>query len=90
MSKPTGVTWLEEQTGEKLERTTETTPGRHLSIRVPMSLADELEIEAQAHGESVSQAARRLLMESLRRRRDPGQEEIDAAIATLEALRKRL
>ncbi len=44
---------------------------------------------AYPHDETVSQAARRLLMESLRHRREPGQEEIDAAIATLEALRKR-
>ena len=90
MTKPTGVTWLEQETGEKLDRATEPAPGRHLSIRVPMSLAEELEIEANAHDETVSQAARRLLMESLCRRREPGQEEIDAAIATLEALRKRL
>lgn len=87
---PTGVAWLEEQTGEQLERPTETVSGRHLSIRVPMSLADELEIEASAQGETMSQAARRLLTESLRRRREPGQQEIDAAIASLEALRKRL
>lgn len=91
MTKTRGITWLEEQTGERLERPVDPPPaGRHLSIRVPAALLDELEDVAREHGETVSHAARRLLAESLRRRQEPDQAAIDAAIATLEGIRSRL
>lgn len=91
MTKTRGINWLEAQTGERLDRPADPPPpARHLSIRVPVSLLDELEAHARDHGESVSQAARRLLTESLRQRQAPDQAAIDAAIATLEGIRSRL
>lgn len=90
MTKARGITWLEEQTGERLDRPVDPPPaGRHLSIRVPAALLDELEDLGREQGETVSQAARRLLAESLRRRQEPDQAAIDAAIATLEGIRTR-
>lgn len=91
MTKTRGISWLEEQTGERLDPPpVAPPPGRHLSIRVPAGLLDELEALAHEQGETVSQAARRLLAESLRRRQEPDQAAIDAAIATLEGIRSRL
>lgn len=91
MTKTRGITWLEQQTGERLDPPPDPPPaGRHLSIRVPAGLLDELEALAREQGETVSQAARRLLAESLRRRQEPDQAAIDAAIATLEGIRSRL
>lgn len=78
MPQTRGITWLEEQTGERLDPPPAPPPaGRHLSIHVPAGLLDELEALAQEQGETVSQAARRLLAERLRRRQEPDQASID-------------
>ena len=92
MSKPRGILWLEEQTGQTLDMP-ETMPpapkGRHVSIRVPDELYAQLETAAAASSESVSQTARRLLAEGLTQRTDT-ETAIDAAIAALTEARARL
>lgn len=60
MSKPRGILWLEEQTGQTLEPPEETpsaTKGRHVSIRVSDELHSQLEAAAAINSESVSQTA---------------------------------
>jgi len=88
MSKPRGVKWLEDQTGQRLDRTARSSEeGRHLSLRIPTSLYDQLERLAAQRSETVSQAARRLLTEGIAHVNDPDREAIDTAIAALERLR---
>lgn len=85
MSKPRGILWLEEQTGQTLDPP-ETMPpapkGRHVSIRVSDEFYAQLEAAAAASSESVSQTARRLLAEGLTQRSDT-EAAIDDAIAAL-------
>jgi predicted transcriptional regulator len=85
MSKPRGILWLEEQTGQTLDMP-ETMPpapkGRHVSIRVSDELYAHLEAAAASSSESVSQTARRLLAEGLIQRSDT-ETAIDDAIAAL-------
>ncbi len=89
MSKPRGVQWLEEATGQKLEREAVSgDEGRHLSLRVPNRLYEQLEPLAAERNESVSHAARRLLDNGLARLMDPDRDDIDTAIAALERLRR--
>lgn len=88
MSKPRGIKWLEEQTGEELlQHRAPLSEGKHLSLRVPSELANALEAYAAEHGESVSQVARRLISDGLARLEHPDREAIDNAIALLESVR---
>ncbi len=85
MSKPRGILWLEEQTGQTLDMP-ETMPaapkGRHVSIRVSDELYAQLEAAAAMGSESVSQTARRILADGLTQRSDT-ETAIDDAIAAL-------
>jgi hypothetical protein len=87
MTKPRGIEWLEDQTGESLDRQAPVSEGRHLSLRIPTDLADRLEAYAAARHESVSSAARRLLLDGLVRGVDADRDAIDAAISVLESVR---
>lgn len=89
MTKPRGVRWLEQETGQRLERESVSgDEGRHLSLRVANRLHEQLVALAAERNESVSQTARRLLDEGLARRGDPDREALDVAIAALERLRR--
>ena len=92
MTKPRGILWLEEQTGQTLELPKNMPPepkGRHVSIRVSDTLYAELEAAAAASSESVSQTARRILADGLTER--SGTEiAIDDAVAALTKARARL
>jgi predicted transcriptional regulator len=85
VTKPRGILWLEEQTGQTLDMP-ETMPpapkGRHVSIRVSDELYAQLEAAAASSSESVSQTARQLLAEGLTQRSDT-ETAIDDAIAAL-------
>lgn len=88
MSKPRGIEWLEDQTGEELPRDrAPLSEGKHLSLRVPSDLGTALETYAAERGESVSQVARRLISDGLARSANPDREAIDSAIALLESVR---
>ena len=58
---------------------------RHVSIRVPLALYQQLEALAGDHAETVSQTARRLLSEGLE---PPGRNAIDEAITALHLIRR--
>jgi hypothetical protein len=58
---------------------------RHVSIRVPLALYQQLEALAGDHAETVSQTARRLLSEGLQ---PPGRNTIDDAITALLLIRR--
>ena len=92
MSKPRGVEWLEEQTGEVLDRSgsVPVQEGRHLSVRLPAELVAELEQLAAERGETVSQVVRRFIADGLGRTVTPDREALDIAIAALEGLRRQL
>jgi hypothetical protein len=85
MSKPRGILWLEEQTGQTLSMP-ETMPpapkGRHVSIRVSDELYTQLEAAAAKGSESVSRTARRILADGLTQRSDT-ETAIDDATAAL-------
>jgi hypothetical protein len=85
VKKSKTILWLEEQTGQTLEMP-ETIPpapkGRHVSIRVSDELYAQLETAAAMGSESVSQTARRILVEGLTERSDT-ETAIDDAIAAL-------
>lgn len=87
MTKPRGIRWLEEQTGEILPPTTEVHEGRHLSVRLSGEILARLGQLAAERGETVSQVTRRLIAEGLNRRAVPDREALDVAIAALERLR---
>ena len=89
MTKPRGVRWLEEQTGQPLNRHAQI-EGKHLSLRIPGDLAERLAHYAGQRNHTVSEAARRLLSEGLERAEHPDAEAIDAAIALLEGVRSDL
>lgn len=85
MSKPRGILWLEEQTGQTLDMPENMPPapkGRHVSIRVSDELYAQLEAAAAMSSESVSQTTRRLLAEGLTQRSDT-ETAIDDAIDAL-------
>ena len=88
MSKPRGVKWLEEQTGERLDRKEAVSESRHLSLRISTSMYDELERLAAERAETVSRTARRLLDDGIAHVNNPNREAIDVAIAALERLRR--
>lgn len=88
MTKPRAIEWLEQETGEKLDRgRAPLSEGKHLSMRVPADLGAELEAYAIERGESVSQVARRLIAEGLARIKDPDRGALDNAIAVLESMK---
>ncbi|MBI2169567.1 MAG: ribbon-helix-helix protein, CopG family [Actinobacteria bacterium] len=90
MTKPRGIQWLEEQTGETLDPPGGPIPeGKHLSVRLTGDLVSQLEEHAAARGESISQVARRLIKDGLDRATNPDRDAIDQAIAVLEAVKAR-
>ncbi|MGH9243933.1 MAG: hypothetical protein ACRD29_06390 [Acidimicrobiales bacterium] len=91
MTKPRGVKWLEDQTGETLDKSSPSTEaGRHLSVCLPGPLVSQLEALASQRGEALSQVTRRLVADGLARASNPDREALDTAIAALEQLRNRL
>ena len=85
MSKPRGILWLEQQTGQTLDLPASMPPapkGRHVSIRVSDELYAQLEAAAAMSSESVSQTARRILADGLTKRSD-AETAIDDAIDAL-------
>ena len=91
MNKPRGVRWLEEETGQTLDRSpAPTAPGTHLSVRLPGPMLAQLEQLAASRGESVSQVARRLIADGIARTEVPERDALDSAIAALEKIRSRL
>jgi predicted transcriptional regulator len=90
MSRPQLIEWLESETGQRLERPATAAPkSRHVSIRVPEELFRRLEVVAATGDETVSQTARRMLLDGLSAPSST-EEAIDAAIASLLAARERL
>lgn len=90
MSRPQLIEWLESETGQVLDRPDESVPkSRHVSIRVPEVLFAQLEIAAAQRDETVSQAARRILLAGLAAPGEP-LDAIDAAIDSLVKVRGRL
>ncbi len=90
MSRPQLIEWLENETGERLERPAAAAPkSRHVSIRVPEELFRRLEVVASTRDETVSQTARRMLLDGLSTPSST-EEAIDAAIASLLEARERL
>lgn len=91
MTKPAGIRWLEEETGQVLDNThIELGDTRHLSLRVPMTMYASLEALADARTITVSQLARQLINDGLAQHRNPDRSAIDAVIALLDDLRQRL
>lgn len=92
MSKPRGILWLEEQTGQTLDVPKHMPPapkGRHVSLRVSDELYTQLEAAAAMNSESVSQTARRVLADGLATRTDT-ETAIDDAIEALTRARAHL
>ena len=89
MTKPRGIAWLEEQTDQQLDSPSAPPKSRHVSIRVPDELFDRLERLAAQRSESVSQCARRLLVDGLVDEREPTAA-IDDAITALQRARDQL
>jgi len=90
MSRPQLIEWLESETGQRIDRpSAEASKSRHVSIRVPEQLYLQLEVVASQRNETVSQTARRMLLDGLTQ---PSSTEgaIDAAISSLLAARDRL
>lgn len=89
MTKPRGIAWLEDQTGQQLDQPSSQAKSRHVSIRVPDELFVQLERLAALRNESVSQCARRLLVDGLVDQRQPATV-IDDAITALQRARDQL
>ena len=90
MSRPQLIEWLESETGQRIDRPAAAAPkSRHVSIRVPEELFRQLDVVASKRNETVSQTARRMLLDGLA---TPSSTEgaIDAAISSLLAARDRL
>ena len=88
MTKPRAIEWLEQETGQELDRhRAPLSEGKHLSLRVPADLGAQLDAYAAERGESVSQVARRLIVDGLARLRNPDRDALDSAIAVLESVR---
>ena len=70
MAKPKAIQWLEEQTGESIEYTTEVAVGqdRHLSVRLTGDLAAGLDAMAAERGLTLSHLVRELLAEAVAQR----------------------
>lgn len=90
MPKPRGIAWLEEQTEQQLDQPAGlAAKARHVSIRVPDELFEQLERLAVARNESVSQCARQLLLAGLSDHDEPVVA-IDDAINALQRARVHL
>ena len=89
MNTPRGVRWLEQQTGERLERADDAPKLRHVSVRVPIDLYSELERIAVGREESVSHTVRRILAAAVEGAESPTTA-IDDAITALQQARNRL
>ena len=70
MAKPNGIQWLEAQTGQTIEYTSEppVAHDRHLSVRLPGELAAGLDALAAERGMTTSQCVRELLAAAVRDR----------------------
>jgi len=87
--RPKLVEWLEKETGKVLVPPASNVGNdRHVSVRVPSDLFERVEVLALGRGETVSQAIRRLVAESLDRADHPDAAALDAAIAALQSLRR--
>ena len=90
MSRPQLIEWLEKETGQQIDRPAAAAPkSRHVSIRVPEELFQQLEVVASKRNETVSQTARRMLLDVLATPSST-EEAIDAAISSLLAARDKL
>ena len=87
MSRPQLIEWLESETGQQIERPAAAAPkSRHVSIRVPEELFRQLEVVASTRNETVSQTARRMLLDGLAAPSST-EEAIDSAISSLLGVR---
>lgn len=89
MTKTRAISWLEEQTDQQLDRASTAAKSRHVSIRVPDVLFDQLERLAAARSETVSQCARQLILDGLTDHTGPTSA-IDDAISALQRARVHL
>jgi Ribbon-helix-helix protein, copG family len=90
MSKPKSIKWLEEQTGQTIEYSPETSdavgsPDRHLSVRLPGQLAGKLDSLAADKGMTVSQFVRSLIDDALLRLDTDRQTDSASLLARLDA-----
>jgi len=97
MSKPRGLSWLEEQTGQELpyDESSEPSPrGRHLSVRLDGDLAAAVEALAATRGLLLSEYVRRLLVAAVEHERSSRAADADALLQRMEGdlaeLRRRL
>ena len=70
MSKPKAIQWLEAETDQTIDYTSETASGqdRHLSVRLTTELGTGLAAIAVERGLTVSQLVRELLADAVRHR----------------------
>ena len=91
-SKPRLIEWLETETGQSLDPPTPKAPlpgnDRHVSVRLPSELYARVETAGRVRGETVSQAMRRMVCESLDRIDHPDAAALDTAIAALQDLKR--
>ena len=95
MTKPRAIQWLEEQTGQIIERPADLPEPvddgmRHLTMRMPIAMYARLGEVAAERNLTVSQRARQLLTDGLQPPRLPEREALDVAIAALDEMRRRL
>lgn len=88
MSKPRGLRWLEEQTGQEIPYEEPAEPavsrGRHLSVRLDGDLAAGLDAIAAARGVPVSEYVRRLLAAAVERDRSAHADDADVLLQRIE------
>lgn len=95
MTKPKGIQWLEEQTGQQLVTDQPSPPqDRHLSVRLTDDLARGLDAMASERGVTVSHLVRELLTDVVSERAAVGSLDAKALASRLAAdaaeLRRRL
>ena len=95
MTKSRAIQWLEEQTGQIIERPADLPEPiddgmRHLTLRLPIAMHARLAEVASERGLTVSQLARQLLTDGLQSVKLPEREALDVAIAALNEMRRRL
>ncbi len=92
--KPLYVQWIEEKTGVVLERPAglpvPDPTVRHLSLRLPVALFEDLEALAKSTSMTVSAYVRQLIQGAVDPHATPRRADIDKAIETLHALRRSL
>lgn len=66
-AKPRALTWLEQETGQNIPYTSNRPVGndRHLSVRLPAAVAENLEQMAAERGMKLSQLVRSVLLATL-------------------------